>query len=359
MRRSSTVFAFAALMIAACASTSPAGSVTSPPAASEAATPVSSPSPQPSPSTVTDLPLTFPTFICKLPISTPDTRQAAFIAVGAMGTVEFVEGVTGVRYYDRAFSRWLPVGRQAVSPDGTHYATVDAPDEDAGTFTVHIVDVPSGVDHAYRQKLSATGIGAAEVDVFDYTTAGIYLTQAFEHVWPGVWLFDPRTNTVRSLAAVPMPELSGDGGIWYGDVNPADANPLVSGTSAGILPDEIYRLDVKTGARTLWMYEPGHGLYVIGLDTGGRPLIAVVAPVANPQPKTDPIDHASAELLLGLDPNSRTTIFKGPLAESLGGPIADAHGVWFGSTQGIYLYTPAGGLEKISNQPAFPANGCF
>jgi hypothetical protein len=38
--------------------------------------------------------------------------------------------------------------------------------------------------------------------------------------------------------------------------------------------------------------------------------------------------------------------------------IADSHGVWFGSRQGIYLYSVAGRLLKVSNQPGYPANGC-
>jgi len=43
----------------------------------------------------------------------------------------------------------------------------------------------------------------------------------------------------------------------------------------------------------------------------------------------------------------------------LGGPITDANGIWFGSSHGIYLFTSAGGLQKVSDQPGYPANGCF
>ena len=45
--------------------------------------------------------------------------------------------------------------------------------------------------------------------------------------------------------------------------------------------------------------------------------------------------------------------------ESLGASITDSHGVWFGSQQGIYLYSSSGGLQKVSNQPGYPANGCL
>jgi hypothetical protein len=39
--------------------------------------------------------------------------------------------------------------------------------------------------------------------------------------------------------------------------------------------------------------------------------------------------------------------------------IPDGHGVWFGGPQGIFLYSDAKGLQKVSDQPGYPANGCF
>jgi hypothetical protein len=69
--------------------------------------------------------------------------------------------------------------------------------------------------------------------------------------------------------------------------------------------------------------------------------------------------EARTELLIALDQGSQRSIFKGALLMTLNGAIADSHGVWFGSPQGIYLYSDAGGLQKVSNQPGYPANGCF
>jgi hypothetical protein len=63
--------------------------------------------------------------------------------------------------------------------------------------------------------------------------------------------------------------------------------------------------------------------------------------------------------MLALDPTTHMTIYKGTLVETLGGAISDSHGIWFGSPQGIYLFTSAGGLQKVSNQPGYPANGCL
>ncbi|HEX7265317.1 MAG TPA: hypothetical protein VF383_14170, partial [Candidatus Dormibacteraeota bacterium] len=36
-----------------------------------------------------------------------------------------------------------------------------------------------------------------------------------------------------------------------------------------------------------------------------------------------------------------------------GGPIADSHGIWFGSSAGIYLYSPGVGMRKVSDQAGY------
>jgi hypothetical protein len=45
--------------------------------------------------------------------------------------------------------------------------------------------------------------------------------------------------------------------------------------------------------------------------------------------------------------------------ETLQGVIADSHGLWFGGFDGIYLYTAANGLQRVSDHAGLPANGCF
>jgi hypothetical protein len=70
-------------------------------------------------------------------------------------------------------------------------------------------------------------------------------------------------------------------------------------------------------------------------------------------------DVSNVELLYAPDPKSQKPIFKGRLVGTLGSSIADSHGVWFGSQQGIYLYSEAAGIQKVSNQPGYIANGCL
>ena len=309
---------------------------------------VSSPAASPVPG---DLPLSRVSFSCRLPIymqrgyeGSPDfARQGAFLTFPAASMAIDNNG-TGGAYFDRAFNRWLPVTRESVSPDGAHYAYANPADD-----MLHVVDVVGGNERTF----SLNAIGANYV--FNYGADGIYMTLGFEGLH-GLWLVNPASGSVRETAyATPPPggatginpQASAGGGIfWVGEVNPADPNPQKSPVSLG--PDQIVRLDFASGHRIIWIYREGISLFVIGLDAGGRPLIV-----------SSDGTEARTELLIALDQGSQRSIFKGALLMTLNGAIADSHGVWFGSPQGTYLYSDAGGLQKVSNQPGYPANGCF
>ena len=294
------------------------------------------------------MPVTFPAFACRLPISTPD-GQGAFIAVGGSGAVTFIPQAAGVHYYDRAFSKWLPASREAVSPDGAHYAYAEI-----GTnsdFIVHVVDVATGKDHAFHELTSTTGVNF-QTSVLSYTNEGVYLVQGFEQLGAGLWLVNPTTGSVRQISSTLKPVAVAPGVVWAQVLNPADPNPIVTGSSAGTLPNEIDRFDLASGNQTLWLYRPGTGVGIIGFDLGGHPVISSIHQFREN-------DDPEAEVVIALGPDSNRSIYKGSLAKTLAGGIADAHGIWFGSGQGIYLYSQADGLQKITNQPGSPANGCF
>ena len=303
----------------------------------------------PSPTTLpfADLPLAKVSFSCRLPIYRQDAKlgtvEDSFVSFPGGEVTPDPNGNNGM-YFDRAYSRWVPVRREAVSPDGAHYATAEIGAQ-PGVFLIHIVDVATGSDNTIQ--LAATNdFGSAQPIVFDYEPEVIYLVQAFEHVWPGVWLFDPATKTIRKAADVETPELIGPNEVlWFGQVNIADPSPFTTRSSAGIFPDEVGRLDLKSGSRQQWDYEPGIALEVIGVDLSGNPLVQVLTPGPDPGiGSTGFFNHSQSELLIGLSSTSRRSIFKGGLVETLRSPIADSHGVWFGSDQGIYLYSEAGGL---------------
>jgi len=135
-----------------------------------------------------------------------------------------------------------------------------------------------------------------------------------------------------------------------GALNPADPNPVRS--RMRVESDQIWRLDLIAGRQIIWVDRPGTGLVVIGIDRQGRPLTRAVHDATH---DLDP----TAELLLSLDDATQRSIYKGAITATLSGGITDDHGVWFGSPQGVYLYSDAGGLQKVSDQAGYPANGCF
>jgi hypothetical protein len=319
-----------------------------PVAAKSSPSPIATPSPIPG-----DLPLSRLSFSCRLPIVIPPPADGqthpptdAFVAFPSTSMTTDPTGNGGFSF-DRAFSRWLPVGREAVSPDGTHYATGDLDQQDQ--FVIHIVDIASGQDHAFPINVNAAGFNVQPV-VFDYAAEGVYLGQAFEGSVPGLWLFDPATGSIHQVTKLSVEVNAGRGIFWFDVLNPADPNPVKS--IMRILPDQIWRLELATGHQVIWLDRPGTGVHVIGIDIHDRPLISAVHDGRN---NLDP----TAEILLSLDDAKQRSIYKGAIAGSLTGGITDGHGVWFGSAQGIYLYSDEAGLQKVSNQPGTPANGCF
>jgi hypothetical protein len=337
-----------AILLVACSQTTAKPAVNSPVAPSPSAISNPSQSPTPIPPLVGDLPVTTLSFSCRLPVylqtgyeGSPDfSRRGGFITFPS-ASIEMASGGQGGGYFDRAFNRWLPVTRESVSPDGTHYAQIDT-----GSELLRIVDVASGKDRSF--PLSSINANV----VFDYSTDGVYMTFGFEGLH-GMWLIDPVTGSSHEVSGVSSPEASGGGGIfWVGEVNPADPHPIVTGASVGIggtLANQVTRVDVKSGARTQWLYRPGTGIGVVALDVRGHPLINLV----------ESWGAKTGEILIAPDAKSQRSIYKGPVVGTLGGAIADSHGVWFGSAHGIYLYSESGGLQKVSNQPGYPANGCF
>ncbi len=310
----------------------------------------STPSPSPSRNPIPgDLPLSSVSFTCRLPIFNsldPSAVKNAFISFPSRSVTIDPSGNGGF-FFDRAFSKWLPVRREAVSPDGTHYASV-LPDLKQGLSIVQIVDVASGREAGFPIDRAAD-FGTRAV-VVDYATEGIYLVQALDGPIPGMWLFDPSTGSIRVVTKV-LVQVSGGGGIfWFGALNSADPNPVRG--RVRVESNQIWRLDLNAGREIIWVDRPGTGLNVIGIDAHGRPLTRALRDAINyPDP--------AAELLLSVEDAKQRSIHKGPIAATLSGGITDDHGVWFGSPQGIYLYSDTGGLQKVSDQPGYPANGCF
>ena len=254
-------------------------------------------------------------------------------------------------YYDLAFSRWLPVPRSAVSPDGKHYAYILRGEEFvADKDALHVVDVATGGDQSYPAV--PAGSTPERYTVLDYATEGIYLALAYEGPIRGLWIMDPNTGAIRKVAALGYLQAISGSAVWLGSVNPADPSPQLG---LGENPDSIDRFDLFTGVRTTWLYLPGMAVRVIAQDLAGHPIVEAGSTVPD-----------DAELLLLTGPGTAQPILKGVAAQlgfpspaiGIGGSIADSHGVWFGSSTGIFLYSPTDGLRKVSDLGFYPGNGC-
>jgi hypothetical protein len=258
-------------------------------------------------------------------------------------------------HFDRAVSSWVPVARGAVSPDGSQYAYMSFPALDRGVMNV--VDVATSTVRSYPATYAA--FNYARYLVMDYAKEGIYLGLGYEGL-AGVFLMDPDSGAIREAGPYhfyPVMVVAGSA-VWFGSANPADPNPAPGGL-AGV-PDSVDSFNFISGRETPWMYLPGTFLQVVAVDAAGHPIVLV--------------GHGSgdkannAELLLLTAPGVAQQIFHGTQAEltsitasiSIGfsGPIADSHGIWFGSPAGIYLYSPGVGMRKVSDQAGYPANGC-
>jgi hypothetical protein len=244
-------------------------------------------------------------------------------------------------YYDRAYSRWLPVSRMAVSPDGAHYAFTDRPlinpPGPSTRATLHVVAVKSGADSAFDG-----GDWTARYVVLDYAAEGIYLITDYG-AYVGLWLMDPTTGAVSRVANLLNVQGSAGGNVfWVGTHNPSDRHPVT-----GNAPNQLERLSLTDGSRATWFYRPGSSVHFVSQDASGNPIIIVSG-----------VNWAELRLVLG--PGIDRPIWTdGDRVPVISDPISDSHGTWFGSQDGIFLYSDANGVRKVSNQPGYPANGCL
>jgi len=284
---------------------------------------------------------------CRLPISILGAQShptGAFLSVPA-GKVTVDPNGAGGTYYDRQFSRWLPVPLNSVSPDGSHYAYGGA--TDINHPILHIIDVASGADRTYALPAELiSGIGG--IDIFEYTNDVVYMGLLGEASNQGLWAFNLATGVTHLVAN--LPEVGAVDGqiVWLGSFNAADPHPW------NFFPaphtNQIERLDLTDGIHALWLFRPGNLVGVVGIDAEHHPIALAF------------IDKDTLELVKLVDTNTQKSIYKGSTNSwpgYIGGVVGDSHGVWFGTSMGIYLYSDAGGLQKVSDRSGYPANSCF
>ena len=252
-------------------------------------------------------------------------------------------------YYDVAVSRWLPVGRSGVAPDGLHYAymTGGSPSLTPGPPRLHVVSAASGAERVLDLALRAD----LPYGVEDYhANDAIYIGSSWEGAVAGNWRVDPTTGGVVDLNTVELLLDDGTGHAWLAVFDPRDPAPAHSAMSGQPMPNEIVRRNLKTGLDQVWFYHPGLSLTVAGLFVGDALLVwgepDTTTTVADPSHQywlvTAP---GQARLVVHLDYGTQT--------------MADAHGVWMGGAGGLFLFMSDGVVRRVSDLFGEPANGCL
>lgn len=224
--------------------------------------------------------------------------------------------------FDLSAGRWLPVPESDVSPDGRHYVYARRQD-------LVLVDVATGVEKVLYHESSPTGLFT-----LGFKSEGIYVEVPPVLAPPdrlGLYLVDPITGTDRRLfTGKPDGFLIGDGAIWDGSVD------------GGLI-----RTDIATGGRKTWFAENGRAIVLLGVDLDGLPIVETYGDGLLE------VWHVTAAGA-GVKFYSMTYTGNPPIHDPV---VVDGHGVWFGSTTGVYLYSRAG-FVVVANAPGWPLAMC-
>jgi hypothetical protein len=295
---------------------------------------------------------------CRLPITwsyldgDAQIQKAGFLTFPSNTVSEDPSGPGTSLFYNRAYSKWLPVWREAVSPDGRRYAYVEGDvsiPNAAGK--VHVVDLQTGVNRVIYA-------GRPVFRVTDFAAEGIYLSQAFFEGNPtGLWLLDPAGGTPRLInKSITAPKV-GAGVAWGLDFNAADPKPHPGGMLGPM--NSVLRYDLATGVVKPFFYRPGTNLYLMGLDRDGS--LFVYLDRANP---------SSTEIWRLPDGGPPTRVLNNPGSRTPTALAAiDAHGVWFygndygasGYSETLWLYSN-GAFKLVTTVPFLTfsiAGGCI
>lgn len=240
-------------------------------------------------------------------------------------------GVSGSSY-DYAKRRWLPVPRDYVSPDGSSYAYASN-DSDGG---IYVVDVVTG-----RSREIAKG---SPWRVVEWRAPGIYAMKAdpTTGVYHGLYIIDTNTGAPRGLTAQGIWQAIGKYAAWGIDFA-TPSNPDTSHT--------IIRFDLTTGQVVAYFDQPGSNVSVVAFDQQNRPIIDASNDVAQ---QVWALNGANNADRIYSGPGNRSSEYM-----SISPPgVADSHGIWFGTGQGLMLYSNADGFKKMSGATGQVGGGC-
>lgn len=241
------------------------------------------------------------------------------------------------RFFNRASMSWLSVSRNAVSPDGSHYAYGEGNPYIGTSGRLHVVNVTTRVDRVVYA-------GPIVYGVVDYASEGIYITKAgAEGPSLGLWLMNPANGATRVINATVSGPTVGGGAAWTQDFDASDPSPAPGGMVGPA--NRIERVDLSTGRLVPWFYEAGVDMRVVGFDASGHPFVSASRYAGGGV--NDSVELwvlssriASSELFVG----ERNKVWPAQVA------AIDAHGVWFdaGNADSVWLYTPDGPMQMVA-----------
>lgn len=289
---------------------------------------VASTSPSARPSTGAQAGLT-----CRLPVDSPtgapyNDPPGGWITFPGGDFARDPESLAGrlsahVPSYDRAFSRWVPVEYQDVSPDGASYilhneTSLPKPND------FYLVDVKTGT-----RKFALSGDGPSQAPaswtIIRYAKEGVYLWSTGIATVPGLWLLDPTSGSVRLVDGSHYWRAVAGGAAWA--LDPPFGQPTNT--------YRIYRLDLTSGAVTTW-YE------------GSTP-VRLVSPTPDGDVLVSYGDNSSERLALLSSPNHLVPLDVPRDFPSIYSAYMAAPGVWLPFPQnGLALYDKAHGVRIVS-----------
>jgi hypothetical protein len=148
----------------------------------------------------------------------------------------------------------------------------------------------------------------------------------------------------------------------------AEGNGAAWGTVTTSVPQgatsTIQRLDLSSnGSPEDWFSEVGRSSTVIGFDSSGEPIVTSsdgtntdISVVTGKQAATKIYSFANSPSSISNEGVPAPAPTSNPFSLN-GDPVADTNGVWFGTTQGLYLYA-SGQFAKMSPIAGEVAGGC-
>jgi len=252
--------------------------------------------------------------------------------------------------YDRAVGRWLPVNRAQVSDDGLRYVYVDHEPTAATSQSIHVVDVRTGSDHVvYRNTNNPLYAVVGLVQQNIYLTS-CQPTETGGNCWGPLRRLDATTGNIATVSDRRGTwVISGQIG-WVVTCWPAQFPTPCFGIYDERGPNQLLRVDLATGNEEIW--GSGSGIDLIGIDGGGAPIITLGG-------------TSECGLVRASGPGQMVPIFSLPINHTVGcgfrSATADRIGIWMqveyeppGTTAGIYLYSKASGVRKISDSQYVP-----